>query len=84
MPETQIKIEIVWRALKDFVRQQKEGGMEFTHRNYIRKRGEIQEAPNGMRLRLDVMSPLEETEDPNNSDLYGFSEISNKIRIVGT
>ena len=44
VPGTQIKIGVIRRSLRDFVRRQKEG-VKFAHKNYMRKKTKFEKLP---------------------------------------
>ena len=46
--------------------------MKFKQWGYIRKRGEAKQVPIDVRLRIDSIPPLKETDDFDDSDRYGF------------
>ena len=57
--------------------------MEPTQKNYVRKRGEIEQVVEDIWLRGVSDIAINETGDLDDSDCYGFPAIPNKMWAVG-
>ena len=71
MPETQIKIERLREALRDFVWPQKEG-KEFAKQN------EINDVFRDMRSRFKTVAPLKDTDYFEDAEFYVFRRFRRK------
>ena len=71
MPETQMGIEEIRKALSELPHRQKEG-CEFAQKNYLRKREGGGRVAHDLRFRSVYDFPLGATDDFDDSDYFGF------------